>query len=223
MGASTLGLYSDYKICLFSAPKDLIPLISGGWLKPCNLDLDSLNFVNDSKLSLSNSRQFLQCKLQCKSTPGSQSTFKPSHFPRLQHVDNFRTLSEKITAALSEEHDIALMDFEHSVEHHLDSWVLGNLTDLEAPSILADCMEKYIAASQDAYKSSPEDLSIALLTAFELWIAIDTIAVAQCPLLKQYPPEVYQDGRLLRSLLLSKFDHLRRLEVIEKYLKNRQC
>ena len=69
--------------------------------------------------------------------------------------------------------------------------------------------------------SSPEDISLMLLTIFELWVALDKIVVAQHPLLTRYSPEV--KPQLLESsrLLLPKFEQLQRLALIEKYLRRR--
>ena len=187
--------------------------------EPRNLDPKALNPAKDSSLSLSKSREFLVRRLQPVSNHASRSMFEPSHFPRLQNNPDFGTLSESLPAALSKEHYLALLDFQHAVEHHLDSWVSANLQDPPAVSILADCMHKYRDAAQKEYRSSPEDLSLMILTVFELWVALDRIAVAQCPLLTRYSPEV--NATVLQSLLLSKSNHLRRLKSIEKYLRER--
>ena len=187
--------------------------------EPRNLDPDALNPAKDSSLSLTNSREFLARRLQPVSNHASPSTFEPSHFPRLRDIPDFKTLSTHLPAALSKERYLALLDFEHAVEHHLDSWASANLQDPPAPSILASCMHQYLNAARMEYRSSSEDLSLMILTVFELWVALDRVAVTQCPLLKRYSPEV--NATILHSLLLSKSNHLRRLESIEKYLGER--
>jgi hypothetical protein len=187
--------------------------------EPRILDLKALDPAKDSSLSLSKSREFLMRMLQPVSNHALPSMFKPSHFPRLQNIRDFGTLSTNLPTALSTERYLALLDFEYAVEHYLDSWVSAHLQDSTAPSILAGCMHQYLDAAQEEYRSGPEDLSLMILTAFELWVALDRIAVVQCPLLKRYSPEV--DATLLQSLLLSKSNPLRRLASIEKYLAER--
>lgn len=59
-----------------------------------------------------------------------------------------------------------------------------------------------------------------LLTLFELWVALDKMAVAQCPLLQEYSPDVPLG--LLERLLLRRYNSFERLTSIVKYLQGRR-
>ncbi|KAF9502942.1 hypothetical protein BS47DRAFT_1456812 [Hydnum rufescens UP504] len=69
------------------------------------------------------------------------------------------------------------------------------------------------------YDSNPEDQSIMLLTLFELWVALDRLAVANCPLLLDYSPEV--TPTLLEPLLLRQSKSFDRVARIRQYLRER--
>jgi hypothetical protein len=69
------------------------------------------------------------------------------------------------------------------------------------------------------YSSTPEAQSLMLLTIMELWVALDIIAVVQCPLLSSYSPEI--PASILEPLLLRRAKSIERAARIERYLRCR--
>ncbi|KAI4090472.1 MAG: hypothetical protein LQ344_004696 [Seirophora lacunosa] len=71
-----------------------------------------------------------------------------------------------------------------------------------------------------AYRENVEQLSRMLLTLMEVWIALDTLTVRSCPLLKDYhhgfPPD------LMYPLKVAKWSDMLRLQEIETYLYKRR-
>jgi hypothetical protein len=106
-----------------------------------------------------------------------------------------------------------------SVERHLDSWVVESQVNDAAPEVIASCIEQYFASAREIYNSNPEDNSVMVLTIMDLWKALDTLVVQQCPLLKSYSPEIPQD--FLHPLLLHRAGSLRRASLVEEYLHRR--
>jgi len=58
-----------------------------------------------------------------------------------------------------------------------------------------------------------------ILTIMDLWVALDRITIHQCPLLKEYSPEV--PSNFLHSILLHRSSNLKRALHIEEYLSGR--
>jgi hypothetical protein len=177
------------------------------------------DYKHDTILSLPNSRQYINTVLT-RQVQVPNIPFRPSESPRMQDVSDFARYQKGLAKAFNAEPHVALMDFEQSVRRHLDAWVLLHLRDEGACRIIANCIDEYASTAGKRYQSNPEDLSLMLLTIFDLWVALDKIVVAQCPLLRDYSPEVKPE--LLEPLLLSKSEHLERLACIEEYIRERQ-
>lgn len=60
-----------------------------------------------------------------------------------------------------------------------------------------------------------------LLTILELWVALDTVATAQCPLLACYSPEIPSD--ILNPLLLRRAKTIEQATRVECYLRSRHA
>ncbi|KAF8956268.1 hypothetical protein BDZ97DRAFT_196132 [Flammula alnicola] len=148
------------------------------------------------------------------------TAFNPSHFPRLRDACDFHHLyRDGLTKAVQADSHIALADFEFLVQERLDRWVLENSQEESACETLGSCLEQYISATKTHYSSNPEDESLMLLTIMELWVALDTIAGAQCPLLLSYSPEI--PDSFLDPILLRRAKSIERAARIELYLRHR--
>src|SRR6266571_3257399 len=183
-------------------------------------DPDGLDFDSDTAITLDNSRPYLMKALD--STPHSHSPkpFSPSHQPRLADTADFRQFSDgRLKAAVDNDKRIALADFESSVERGLDSWVDSSQHGDDASDVIASCVEQYFASAKKIYGADPEENSVMILTILDLWKALDTLAIRQCPLLRSYSPEIPRD--FLHPLLLHRSGSLRRAELIEKYIFQR--
>jgi len=181
---------------------------------------DGLDFVGDSTITLENSRRYLTNALRSTSHTYSQKQFNPSHQPRLADTADFSHFAYgRLKAAVANDKHTALADFESFVERHLDTWVDSFQHDDDAPGVIASCVEQYFASARKIYGADPEENSVIILTIMDLWKALDTLTIRQCPLLKSYSPEIPRD--FLHPLLLHRSGSLRRAELIEKYIFQR--
>ena len=184
------------------------------------LQPETLDFAVDAHISLDMSYNYLSKMLRSASHGFSQSRFTPSQGPRLNNVLNFTQFTNgRLAQAIAKDQRIAIADFELSVDTNLVSWVATSINNDVAPDVIASCIQQYFAGAKDLYGTSAEDNSIMILTILDLWVALDTFAIHQCPLLKQYSPEIPSD--FLHSLLLHRSTTLKRASNIEEYLCRR--
>ena len=178
-----------------------------------------LNFSMDIHLSLVNSKPHLTRVIRGTFPHGEPYLFRPNHFRRFQDSSIFDANNTDLLSAFTENGHIGLLDFEVAVEDHLDDWIARNLMRPSSCIAIAACITQYSAAARAVYKSNPETLSMMLLTIFDLWVGLDKMAVAQCPLLREYSPEVPLG--LLEALLLRRSKSFHRLKLIEDYVRKR--
>jgi hypothetical protein len=180
----------------------------------------SLNLAADISLSLTNSRPYLRRILNEKLAPRTSEQFQPRSLQRLRGVGIFSASADARLSATFQNHGyFALADFEDAVEAHLDNWVNENLLQIQSSTTIAELFTQYSTAALQTYKSDPELMSIMLLTLSHLWVGLDKLAVAQCPLLSQFSPEVPLG--LLKDLLLRRAKSFQRLKSFEEYLRLR--
>ncbi|KAH9035654.1 hypothetical protein EDB85DRAFT_2073374 [Lactarius pseudohatsudake] len=183
-------------------------------------DPDRLDPTRDTAITLNNSRPYLMKALDSSFHSYSPKPFSPSHQPRLADTTDFRRFSDgRLKEAVANDKGIALADFELSVERNLDSWVDSFPHGDDASDVIASCVEQYFASARSIYGANPEENSVMILTIMDLWKALDTLAIRQCPLLGFYSPEVPRN--FLHPLLLHRSGSLRRAELIEKYILQR--
>ncbi|KAG1853151.1 hypothetical protein DFJ58DRAFT_883919 [Suillus subalutaceus] len=184
---------------------------------------DTLRVLQDTHLSLNTSREYICQALKNQHSSSQTTSFNPSHHTR-GTIDNFLDAKASfLVAAHSAEPSLALVDFETAISSGIDDWVARvpfQSTDSACISIEA-CASAYSSRALTAYKGNPENLSIMLLTLFELWVAMDKIVVGQIPLLAEYSPEI--PLKLWECLLIRKASGLDRLKKLHAYLKARHC
>ncbi|KAG2112536.1 uncharacterized protein F5147DRAFT_791070, partial [Suillus discolor] len=184
---------------------------------------ETLEVLRDTRLSLNTSRRYIHQALQNQHLSPQTTPFNPSHHTR-GTINNF--LDAKVNfliAAHAAEPSLALTDFETAISSGIDDWVARvppQSVDSACVSIEA-CASVYSSRALTAYKGNPENLSIMLLTLFELWVAMDKIVVGQIPLLAEYSPEI--PLMLWECLLIRKASALDRLKKLHAYLKARHC
>ncbi|PBL01428.1 hypothetical protein ARMGADRAFT_1059170 [Armillaria gallica] len=194
--------------------------IQNSQAKSSRWDPDNLDIVTDTTLALPQSKPAAKRILQYAITVHTPSVFQAEHVPRLRKTRNFHDFThDKLSGAFTADARIALADFEFCVQNYLDIWLIRALTDSSSSAILSVCMEEYMKAARNAYVSNPEDESIMILTLMDLWVAMDKVAVSQCPLLSEYSPEIPLD--LLQPILLRKSKAFQRLGEIYRYLRQR--
>jgi hypothetical protein len=183
-------------------------------LKPGELD-----FVADTQISLDKSYDYLTNMLHSASHGFTSTPFKPIG-PDLHNVRDFTQFTNgQLANAIAEDQHVAIADFELSVETNLEPWI-AEATDIDRVlDVMASCIWQYFVGAKELYGSNPEDNSIMILTIMDLWVALDTFAIQQCPLLKQFSPEI--PSEFLHGLLLHRSSTLKRALRIEEYLGQR--
>ena len=152
----------------------------------------------------------------------SSSEFSPKSSRRFHNLDTFDPANHDLLLhAFAVNPHIAVADFELAVQEHLDDWVTKNLHCSSASGTMAACITQYSTTALLIYKSDPQGMSLMFLTLFELWVALDKVTVAQCPLLENYSPQV--PPKLLGSLLLCRLQLLVRATKVEQYLLGRHA
>lgn len=178
---------------------------------------EQLDFMSDTKISLAKSSSYILKTLRGDQSHTPSNAFLPKHIRRHRSFQSFCDCD--LSKAFSIEPLISLADFEQQVQDDIDQWVKTNLHVSTSATRLASCITQYSRAAIDIYASNPDNQSIMLLTLFELWVALDKIALAQCPLLSEYSPEVPRD--LLEPLLLRRRRSIERFARIQAYIHSR--
>ncbi|KAG1740596.1 hypothetical protein EDB19DRAFT_1895295 [Suillus lakei] len=184
---------------------------------------ETLRVLRDTHLSLNTSREYIRQALQSQHSSPQTTSFNPSHHTRGTINDFLDAEAIFLVAAHTAEPSLALADFEIAIGSGIDDWVArvaSQSIDSACVSIEA-CASAYSSRALKAYKGNPENLSIMLLTLFELWVAMDKVVVGQIPLLAEYSPEL--PLTLWECLLIREASALDRLKKLHAYLKARHC
>jgi hypothetical protein len=179
-------------------------------------DLLDLDFKEDTVLNLSALDDYIQFVKQAPSSDSCLNTFSPPHLTTLFPSGTLPT----ITTSRSGDAGYLLAAFEDWVSSDLASWLESHVADPTTCRHLGRLIEKYHAIASSHYEGNPENISLMLLTCLELWIACDTAATQQYPLMHDYDPGVPLP--LLQSLILPLKIHLERLLRVENYLRQRE-
>lgn len=212
-----------------SVSRDIEQLMQARWTEAQRLQSVSASFTpdpstfeDDTIITLQNSRSYLTKVLQPDPHTHTITTFQPSHPSRLRDIGDFGIFCPtRLKEAVERDPYVALADFEFVVQNHLTLWATENRWAQSAYTALGSCLDQYISCSKIRYSSNPEDESIMLLTVLELWVALDTVATAQCPLLARYSPEIPSD--ILNPLLLRRSKTIERAAHVERYLRSRHA
>jgi hypothetical protein len=183
---------------------------------------NTLDFAADAHISLDNSYKYLKEALGTAShTPSrSRTRFIPKHASRLCDVYDFTQFTNgRLEKAIAVDRRTAIADFELSMERNLESWVATYKSNDNASEVIISCIQQYYSGAKGLYEANPEDNSIMILTIMDLWVALDRITIHQCPLLKEYSPEISSD--FLHCILLHRSSDLKRALHIEEYLSGR--
>jgi hypothetical protein len=226
---SKLGPAVSHHVCEFvhDTSKEAEGLLSKRWATfqaagsiSRALQPDRLDFVADTEITLHKSYNYLAKMLRSVSHGFSKVSFTPSNKSRLNTLRDFSQYTNgQLTSAIAKDQCVAIADFELCVERDLESWVAASKNDDDTPNMIASCIQQYHAGAKVLYGTNAEDNSIMILTIMDLWVALDTSAIRQCPLLKQYSPEI--PSSFLHPLLLHRSSTLKRALRIEEYLCQR--
>ena len=184
------------------------------------LQPEALDFVGDAGITLHNSYHYLMKMLRLAPVGFSQTRFSPSHGQRLHTLHGFdQFMDGQLASAIAKDRRIAITDFESTVETMLEPWVAASMNNVDTPDVIASCIQQYYDGAKGHYGADAEGNSMMILTIMDLWVALDTSTIQQCPLLKQYSPEIPSD--FLHPILLHQSSTLNRALRIEEYLCQR--
>ncbi|KAG1857715.1 hypothetical protein DFJ58DRAFT_878168 [Suillus subalutaceus] len=187
-------------------------------------DASEVHIIRDTRLSLTESEEYITAALHPTSVQSDVSDFKPPHCKRGTIHDFLGPDTNFFESAYTKDPFLALFDFEYAIERDIDGWV-NRVMNLDATCIDAACMTiqaraaSYSASAQLSYSKNPENISIMLLTRFELWVALDKLVVKSIPLLMEYPPEI--PAAIFDHLLLQQPATLERLRLLQQYVATR--
>ncbi|KAJ5215355.1 uncharacterized protein N7498_001762 [Penicillium cinerascens] len=168
----------------------------------------------DLQMSLKNSREYLNSAMSRVPANFEQSIFDRRHEPRNK--------INRVGLPILESGDLlSLTDFECWVKNAMEtnSYARDREPSEHLCCLLGDLLQTYSGLAVEAYSDSPDAMSIAILCIMELWVILDKMCIAICPLLGTYSPEV--PSNILESLLLPQLSEMRRANNIETYIHSR--
>lgn len=178
--------------------------------------LTRLQFVNDVSITLPNLDEFVSSlATRGPSQPRAAVTITPG-------LQKFSSRAFPVLDVLlpSDYLPYNLEGFEGWVASHLRAWSERHRKALKTRLSIARGMKKYHAAAKTVYLGNPELTSVMILTLLELWIGCDKLAIQEFPLLRDYDPQIPLN--VLQSLLLRTKDSMSRLQIMERYVTQRQ-
>lgn len=181
------------------------------------------NIQSETNLTMKNSRDYIRRVLQRYSDPPLMKSSTLSSLNHPLRVCHYAPSTLPRTSLLSEvglERRIALLDMELWVEKSLAEFVSLNIRRELACQELFEFLEGYTKCAAIEYTGNPVDMSLMLLTAMEIWVALDQIATATCPMLTEHSCEV--EAGMLSKLVLPTESLLRRLRKVEQHIKSRE-
>ncbi|KAI9573353.1 hypothetical protein HD554DRAFT_861014 [Boletus coccyginus] len=171
----------------------------------------------DTRLTLLNSDKYIRNALANPAHESVSTPFHPNHHRRGSIEDFLSSNGSFFREAYCVDPDVALFDLKRSVEQGIDDWLACVTNVNEACAQLCFLMDQYVRIVE-SYDTS-EDGSNMLLTAIELYVALDKLVVKEIPMLADYSPEIPIAG--LETLLLRKMTSLHRLSCAYRYLSMR--
>jgi len=204
--------------------EELERLLVDGWREIQSADAVQLPFVPTEQpelgLTLRNSAPKLKLICQRSRRPFTypSTAFKPTRSTRCTLAEKDLPLSTIFTNVV-DDGLLVLTAFETWIARHLSGWAQNQARDGADCTRIKGLVKAYYDFASTKYKGNAEQTSVMLLVIFELWIALDQIAVNVLPLLRDYSPEIPET--LLTPLLLPKLRELERLHNIEEHLHER--
>ena len=178
--------------------------------------------TRDIQLSLLHSREYIRDAL---ANPGHKpvpvaTPFHPCHRRRGTIEDFLSSNGTFFEQAYAADPQATLYDVEQSVEQGIDDWFACVADVDEACAELGILMDKYMKEAKSMRHMNLETISIAILTAIELFVVLDKLVVKEVPMLAEYSPEI--PNAFLEMLRLRKTTSLHRLSRAYQYLSARQ-
>ncbi|CUA70922.1 Proteasome activator complex subunit 4 [Rhizoctonia solani] len=185
-----------------------------------NQNFSGSNFQSAVNLTLPNSRQYLERVFQYQYAHKNPAKFSPSHPSRSDNIREFSHYANGgLSRAFTNDPHLALFDFEASVFEKLVEWTSNQQNFSAACVIMSSCFRQYLNSAKSYYIADAADQSIMILTLMRIWMAIDELAIKDCPLLSRFSPELPAD--ILDPLLLRTTQHLEAACTIQQHIRRR--
>ncbi|CAE6459581.1 unnamed protein product [Rhizoctonia solani] len=185
-----------------------------------NQNFSGSNFQSAVNLTLPNSRQYLERVFQYQYAHKNPAKFSPSHPSRSDNIREFSHYANGgLSRAFTNDPHLALFDFEASVFEKLVEWTSNQQNFSAACVIMSSCFRQYLNSAKSYYIADAADQSIMILTLMRIWMAIDELAIKDCPLLSRFSPELPAD--ILDPLLLRTTQHLEAACTIQQHIRQR--
>ena len=181
-------------------------------------DPSTLSFCQDTELSLQNLGPYLRAIPFREIGQQERLDFTPQCHRRIEQSSlNFPSLN---TSESDIEIRLWLADVGLWIEDKLAAWLKASSDSANATTLLSELIDEYTTLASSIYTGNPEAISLVLLNAMDLWVALDKCAIHHCPMLSQYNPEFPES--IFDHLLLPKRFQMERLSRIEEYLRQRR-
>lgn len=167
----------------------------------------------DLEASLKHSREYIDNAMKSRTPDNCSSSFNKKHKQR-------RGRQTSGLPKIEDDEILSLLDFEAWVDTELQEWHAKTSPTEKVCCDLADLIEKYSEFASKKYAQMPDASSPMLLVLLELWVALDSLCVRLCPILKDYSPELSK--KLVEPLLLPLFHQMQRARQVEDYIRSRQ-
>jgi hypothetical protein len=212
-------LQSEWKDQIRCNLIDIHKLLTSSWegaVKNSTVNIDTTNLVslspeNDLDMSFPELDAFLLDMNTATSTTtvcNFQRTFEYPVYP----ADEIPNLLDE-----SDGNQIyRLFAIETWVGKNLKTWAELHQDTPNSCGELHQLMRAYHSSASPVYTRDPGSLSIMYLTLCDIWVQCDMLACEECPLLKNYDPEVQLDE--LQCLSLPMKSQMERLHEIETYV-----
>ncbi|KAE9967905.1 hypothetical protein EG328_007909 [Venturia inaequalis] len=215
--------YSFVSVAAISAAKANHEVVRSAWREVQEASKDSAQIprletkirADRAILRLDNSRQHISRAIE---NPHISSAL-PYTPPKSKRLRNTSDGLPQISLDEASKSPMYLADFEYWVAHDLPTWLDDNDQNQIICISLGTMMKEYLSVAMKIYSGCPERFSTGILTALDLWVALDRAQCALNPLVSHYSPGIPK--RILEPLLLRKRDHIVRLTTIENYLQRR--
>ncbi|CAE6503446.1 unnamed protein product [Rhizoctonia solani] len=191
--------------------------------KSPNRDFSDIDFESAINHTLPHSRSYLKKVFQGRTSSDNPSQFTPNDTFRLQNITRFSEYADGgLSRAFSSDPHLALFDFEASVFQNLSTWttIATQQDKTKFCKVMSSCFRQYLNAAQTYYTADAADKSIMVLTLVRIWMAIDTLATDDCPLLKKFSPALPED--ILDPLLIRTTQHIEQARVVQQYIRRRR-
>ena len=198
--------------------------VQGAQVDSPHLDASEIDITRDTRLSLTESEEYIGSVLHSTHLYSSVPDPQPTHRRRGTIHDFLVPNCSFFKDAYAEDPFLALSDFECAIERDIDSWV-DRVINSDTSRIDSACMTIqacstcYSTNAQSSYSKNPENMSIMLFTLLEFWVALDKLVVNSIPLLKEYSPDV--PVATFDHLLLPKAAAIERLSLLQRYVATR--